>query len=183
MSLSMQPRHVVLALLLAGTLAASFWPQEEEGDEDVVEAVVRPQAPSRAQHQPPALPENAALAQPDIQATGETAGATGETLRFAMGDMANLFPAQSFRPPPKPAAPAPKLPPPPPMAPPLPFIFVGAWTEAGQETVFLERGGQLLTTHAGETLPGGWRLDKVSPEGLTFTYVSLNQQRTLRTGP
>lgn len=174
MSLSMQPRHVVLALLLAGTLAASFWPREESGNEDVVEAVVRPQVASHAQQQFPAP-----LAQPDAQAGGNGDGA----IRFAMGEMANLFPAQSFRPPPKPAAPAPKLPPPPPMAPPLPFIFVGAWTEAGQETVFLERGGQLLTTHAGETLPGGWRLDKVGPEGLTFTYVSLNQQRTLRTGP
>lgn len=183
MSLSMQPRHVALALLLAGTLAAAFWPREEGGDGDVVEAMVRPQAPSRAQHQPPALPENATLAQPGVQAAGEAAGDTGGTLRFAMGDMANLFPAQSFRPPPKPVPPAPVLPPPPPMAPPVPFTFVGAWTENGRETVFLERGSQLITAHAGETLPGGWRLDTVSPEGLTFTYVSLNQQRTLRTGP
>lgn len=181
MSLPMQPRHVVLALLLAGTLAAAFWPREEGGDADVVEAVVRPQVPSHAQQ--PALTENAAPAQPDVQAASAAAGDTSGTLRFAAGEMASLFPAQSFRPTPKPVPPAPVLPPPPPMAPPVPFTFVGAWTENGRETVFLERGSQLITTHAGETLPGGWRLDTVSPEGLTFTYVSLNQQRTLRIGP
>lgn len=183
MSSSMQPRHIVLALLLAGTLAASFWPREEGGNEDVVEAVVRPQpqssSPSHARQQPPAPLTPVSLAQPDVQVAGNEGGAP----RFAMGEMVDLFPAQSFRPPPKPVRPAPVLPPPPPMAPPVPFTFVGAWTENGRETVFLERGSQLITTHAGETLPGGWRLDAVSPEGLTFTYVSLNQQRTLRTGP
>ena len=169
----MQPRHAALALLLAGTLAAAFWPGEDDSLEgDVVEAVARPQRPLPPPDLGPASPPSDASALPDAQPRA----------RFAMAGAANLFPAQSFRPPPKPVAPAPVLPPPP-MAPPIPFTFVGAWHEEGQETVFLERGGQLITTHAGETLPGGWRLDTVAPEGLTFTYVSLNQQRTLRIGP
>lgn len=185
MSFPMKPRHVVLALLLAGVLAASFWPQDEDGVDDVVEVVARPQG----QHQVSALPPVSTQphaqphTQPDTQPVDAVANNVAGDLRFAMAEAANLFPPQSFRPPPKPVAPAPVLPPPPPMAPPVPFTFVGAWHEDGKETVFLERGSQLITTHAGETLPGGWRLDTVSPAGLTFTYVSLNQQRTLRIGP
>lgn len=185
MSLSMQPRHAVLALLLAGTLAVSFWPGQEEGGADVVEAVIRPQAPatSQARPRPPASENSARPGAPAGEVVDEAADGTGGALRFATGEAANLFPAQSFRPPPRPAPPAQVPPPPPPMAPPLPFTYVGVWTENGRETVFLERGGQLITTHAGEALPGGWRLDTVGPEGLAFTYVSLNQPRTLRTGP
>lgn len=168
----MKPRHTLLAVLLAGALAAAFWPVDEADREgtDVVEAVARPARPA------------AEAAAPAVANQAPVAGA-GAQPRFAEAKGRNLFPAQSFRPPPKPVAPPPVLPPPPPMAPPVPFTFVGKWSEDGREAVFLERGSQLVTAHAGDTLPGGWRLDAVGPEGLTFTYVSLNQQRTLRIAP
>lgn len=171
----MTPRHAFLALALAGTLAAVFWPMEEPND--VVEAMARPaQGPTPTRQAP--VPGAAAVATP------REAVRLGTPLRFAVADDAvNLFPAQNFRPPPKPAAPVTPPPPPPPMAPPLPFRYVGSWHENGRETVFLEQGEQVITTQAGATLPGGWRLDEVGPEGLTFTYVTLNQQKTLRIAP
>ena len=163
-------RHAILALLLAATLAAAIWPWDD--DEALDGTVVQPIKHHRDGTSP--YPG---------QSTEQTVPATSPVERFDTTYSGNLFPAQSFRPPPKPEPPPPVLPPPPPMAPPLPFTFVGAWTENGRETVFLERGSQLLTVHVGEDLPGGWRLDALSPEAATFTYVSLNQQRTLRIAP
>lgn len=179
----MSSRHALLALLLAGTMAAAFWPRDEA--DTLVEAVTRPARQAVPGTPPGASTEARPVNEAMPSAPSEAAGPASE-MRFATADAVNLFPRQSFRPPPKPAKPAPVLPPPPPpppMAPPVPFGYVGAWTENGQETVFLSRGEQVIGTHRGATLPGGWRLDTVSPEGLTFTYVSLNQQRTLRIGP
>lgn len=171
----MTPRHILLALALAGTVAAVFWPMEEPND--VVEPLARPTRPSTSiPTEAPAGPGSGQAPTGDVRPPAP--------LRFAAGNAADLFPAQSFRPPPKPLpAPPPPPPPPPPTAPPLPFKYLGSWSENGRESVFLERGELVLTTEAGATLPGGWRLDEIKPEGLTFTYVSLNQQRTLRTAP
>jgi len=102
--------------------------------------------------------------------------------RFTASAGPNLFPVQSFRPPPRIQAAA-RVVAPPPMAPDLPFAYMGAWSEQGRETVFLSQGDAVLNVHVGDDLPGGWRLDSVDPESLTFTYVSLNQQRNLRIAP
>lgn len=176
----MTPRHALLALLLAGTLAAAFWPRDEA--DTLVEAVTRPNR--QAVSAPPSSADTEARSATEAtpSAPPKADGPAGE-MRFATVGAVNLFPHQSFRPPPKPAKPAPMPPPPIPMAPPVPFGYVGAWTENGQETVFLSRGEQVISTHRGATLPGGWRLDTASPETLTFTYLSLNQQRTLRIAP
>ncbi|MEW5769460.1 MAG: hypothetical protein AB1831_03760 [Pseudomonadota bacterium] len=163
----MTPRHAILALLLAGTLAAAFWPQPEEEEGSGVVVAVKRAARASAPAAVPAAPQ-----------------ATAEAARFPAGDAANLFPAQDFRPPPPPPSkPVPPPPPPPPMAPPVPFGFIGAWNENGAATVFLSSGDQVVSARAGALLPGGWRLDTVGADALTFTYVSLNQQRTLRIAP
>lgn len=169
----MSPRHGFLALLLAATLVAAFWPAEEADHEAgaVVEAVAKPRRATVAEDSPPA------------PALAAAAGIRADPGRLVRDGGADLFPPQSFRPPPRPQPPPPELPPPPPMAPPVPFTFVGVWTEEGRETVFLDRGNQLLSARPGDTLPGGWRLDAVGAESLTLTYVSLNQQRTLRIAP
>lgn len=162
----MKPRQAILGLLLAGALAAAFWPRGEEGgEEEVVEPVRKPAAASAGQ------PQAAAPARPGPSARP----------RFAPAFLADLFPSQSFRPPPPP--PPKPLPPPPPMAPPLPFSFIGAWSEAGKETVFLAQGERTFTTQKGGKLAGGWRLDELTASALVFTYEPLNQQRTLRIAP
>ena len=162
----MKPRHLILATALAVTAVLAFLPGPD-GGEDVVAPVDR-------------RPRPASVAVPGV-VTPQAPGPQGRPA-FAAEARADLFPAQSFRPPLR-AARVETPPPPPPMAPPLPYSFVGAWTEAGVETVFLGQGDRVLSVRAGAPLPGGWRLDRVAPESLQFTYEPLNQQRTLRIAP
>ena len=205
-----QPRHVVLAVLLAATLVAAFWPQNES-DDTVIEAVKdRPARQSASPAEPTAAlrsasfgsaPSGSATSSNATSITAQTEPEKSETIitestteslsasinsnspapRFALHSGRDLFPAQTFKPPPP--KPAPPPPPPPPTAPPVPFVFIGAWTEDGRETLFLGQGERTLSVHRGDVLPGGWRLDEIKPDALTLTYLSLNQQRTLRIAP
>jgi hypothetical protein len=68
------------------------------------------------------------------------------------------------------------------MAPPLPFKYVGRWTDEQGETVFLSLGERVLTARTGQKLDQ-WRLDKVEADLLGFTYLPLDQQRQLRLTP
>jgi len=142
--------------------------------------------PTRTGHgaSSPALSSEASLSSApavEIPEPGKEAMPPPAMPRFSESTGPNLFPAQSFRPPRIQAAA--RVVAPPPMAPDLPFTYVGAWTEQGRETVFLSQGDAVLSAHLGEDLPGGWRLDSVEPDSLTFTYLSLNQQRNLRIAP
>jgi hypothetical protein len=157
-----RPRHLLLAAALLAVALLSWRTTDEEG-EAIVEAVRPAARPARTASTPPA------------------AGPSGQRPAFQADTGADLFPAQSFRPPPPP--PQKPLPPPPPMAPPLPFQFVGQWTENGQDTVFLGQGDKVLAVRQGARLEGGWRLDELKPGSLLFTYEPLNQQQTLRTAP
>ena len=199
----------MLAVLLALTLVATFWPQGEP-DDAVVEAVhdrpaahnevTSPEARERggssasmvarvsasaSERATKRVTESAVAYQKGKPSHGDkhTTEFNAEP-RLASDIHRNLFPIQTYKPPPpKPEPPSPPPPPPPPTAPAVPFVFLGAWTEEGRETLFLGRGEQTFTVQRGELLPGGWRLDDVSPEALTFTYISLNQQRILRIAP
>ena len=185
-------RHVVLAGLLALTLVATFWPQGEPEDA-VIEAVhdrpVERNAPPAVSREVLTGTGPAISIEPDdvnVQ-RGHGSSRTAEEPpepRLASDLHRDLFPAHTFKPPPpKPEPPPPPPPPPPPTAPAVPFVFLGAWTEDGRETLFLGRGQQTFTVQRGELLPGGWRLDEVTPDALTLTYISLNQQRILRIAP
>ena len=104
----------------------------------------------------------------------------GPRLTFARAD---LFPKQSwYVPPPPPPLPPPPPPPPPPQAPQLPFTYMGHWQEGGQTTYYLARGLESLSVRPGQVLDGVWRLEPVSGSLLNFTYLPLNQTRSLRTG-
>ncbi len=165
-----KPRHAVLGLLLAGVAAAAFWPGADE-PAGVVEPITKHRNPTAAPA--PASPDQPV-------AVGKESASRGARPAMATTAQADLFPAQTFRPPPPPSHPAP---PPLPMAPPLPFGFLGAWTEAGRQTVFLAQGDRTLTGQKGDRLAGGWRLDDITPGAVLFTYEPLNQQRTLRIAP
>ncbi len=71
---------------------------------------------------------------------------------------------------------------PPPAPPPLPFTYLGKWQENGQDVLFLAQGNRVLPVRQGET-HHGWRLDQVKDDAMTFTYVPLAMQQTLRIGP
>lgn len=157
----MKPRHLLLGAALLASAGLALLPGPEPVD-GVVAPVARGARP---------VPAPAGMPPPSARAARP---------RFDPGTGADLFPAQSFLPPPSRSV-AP--PPPPPEAPALPFAYVGAWTENGVETVFLAQGERVLSVRAGERLAGGWRLDTVQPEALAFTYEPLNQPRTLRIAP
>lgn len=157
----MTRRHGILALALAAAVILAFLPVREQ-EEDIV-------APARhlqvgRQPAAPLAPRTAKPVFPKVAAT-------------------DLFPAQSFRPPPPPPPKLTPVAPPPPTAPPLPFGFVGIWTENDKETVFLTMGDRVLSTGKGQSPVNGWRLDDVQPGSLVFTYEPLNLQKTLRISP
>lgn len=168
----MNVRLIVLMAALAATLAAVWWVEErtaEEAADAPVTSMRRAVPPPR-----PGLPTvtREASASPAAKAVEQEA-------RFqALGP--DLFPVHSWQPPPPPPPEPP--PPPPPTAPPLPFQFLGRWQEGGEEVYFVTQGQQVLTLKRGDTV-GPWRLDETAPGRLVFTYVPLNERRTLRLTP
>jgi hypothetical protein len=171
-ALGTRSRWAVYGVALAATLLAMRW----AGGQD--ERVAQPSREARAER--PAAraepaPSREALPALDIALLGA---------RAAGGSGRDLFPAVDWeqnareeevrrRPPPRPA------PPPPPQAPPVPFTYMGKLVEDGKATAFLVQGDRNVIAREGETLAGGWRVDAIGEQSMTFTYESLNQQRTL----
>ncbi len=84
-----------------------------------------------------------------------------------------------------PPPPPPPLPvaPPPPTAPPLPFAFLGSYTETDRATVyFLTRDDRVYDVKLGDTLDTEYTVDAVENGALRFTYKPLNVQQTLALG-
>lgn len=157
----------LLFVLLAATLAAGWW---LETAETLPETAIIPAA-RRLPVQPLA----------GLPASLPSVAEAGSTPRLSGGG-ADLFAAQSWKPPPPPPAKLVTPPPLPPQAPPLPFKYVGRWADDQGETVFLASGERVQSVRAGQRLEQ-WRLDKVSPDSLVFTYLPLDQQRSLRLTP
>lgn len=167
--MSEKRRRSILYVALAAVAAWSAWlavnEPATEAEDDAVE-LAKPAAPARPLAPPAALPASAGEGAP----------------RLALA-RADLFPEQTwYVPPPPPPPPPPAPPPPPPQAPALPFRYMGHWQEGGQTTWYLARGTTPLSVRAGQVLDGVWRLEPVSGELLNFTYLPLNQTRSLRTG-
>ncbi len=166
-------RRALLFLTLAGVVGWSGWlalndTPAQSSDIDLVEPV----------HRAPVQPTVSAQVAPPHTQTQEPPS------RLALS-RTNLFPSQTWfvPPPPPPPPPAPPPPPPPPpQAPALPFTYMGHWQEAGQTTYYLTRGTLPVSVQANQVLDGVWRLEPVNGSVLNFTYLPLNQTRSLRTG-
>ena len=164
-------RRTLLFSVLAGALVWSGWlalngnpGDETAGLVEVADSHAQPAA------RPAVLPAPAVrLAQP------ETAP------RMAAASV-NLFPKQTWYIPPPPPPPPPYVPPPPPQAPALPFAYMGRWQEGPNTTYYLTRGTVPVSVRAGQVLDGAWRLEPVAGRNLNFTYLPLNQTRSLRMG-
>lgn len=163
----MTTRQRLLAAVLVATLAAAFWPAGEDG----IEGVVRSE-PRRAQ--PAAVSRPVAAAAP---ARTVAPVVSAERLPRMQAD---LFPRQTWVPPPKPIIPPP---PPPPAPPPLPFKYLGRWVDDGRLTVFLVQGDQPIPVESGQVLPGNWRVDEITARSVVFTYLPLDMQSTLGITP
>lgn len=167
----MKPRHLLLALALAATLAA-VWQSRKEGavdDDSVVAATPRHVAPVTAH-------VTAAITPAD-----KTAASAEPAARFAASGP-DLFPPQSWKPPPAPAPVVVVPPPPPPQAPPLPFKYIGRWDAGDGESIFLAEGDRVVSVRVGQNL-AQWHLDSINAGGMMFTFIPLQQQRQLRFGP
>lgn len=163
----MTTRQRWLAAALVATLAAAFWP----ADEDTIEGVVRSE-PRRAQ---PAAVSRPVAAEAPAQTVAPAALA--ERLPRMQAD---LFPRQTWVSPPKPVIPPP---PPPPAPPPLPFKYLGRWVDDGRLTVFLVQGEQPIPVESGQVLLGNWRVDEITARSVVFTYLPLDMQSTLGITP
>jgi hypothetical protein len=85
-----------------------------------------------------------------------------------------------LRTPPSPPQEEPAMaPPPPPSAPALPFRFVARFVENGATRLLLANGDKEHTVAGGETLEGTYRVDSVSEQAVTFTYLPMNTAHTL----
>lgn len=167
-------RRSVLFVALTGVAAWSIWlaindRSNDDADNriDVAEPVVHASRPAHA------VQVSASVA---VRAKPQEAEP-----RLALS-RTNLFPEQTWYVPPPPPPPPPYVPPPPPQAPALPFSYMGRWQEAGQTTYYLARGTAPVSVRAGQVLDSVWRLEPVTGGMLNFTYLPLNQTRSLRTG-
>ncbi|MBM5572284.1 MULTISPECIES: hypothetical protein [Deefgea] len=186
-----RPIQIALGVALAAT-AYVYW-QDSSTAEPELESKARPAQKSIKKMASEAAGQavlNAASSSAASAASTAVASAASVTAGIGIAD---LFPKQSWAPPPPPTpTPGPPPPTPVPVAPPLPFQVTATWKEKNTLYVVVEGQGQSIVLctkcdtlgriQPGETLLGSYRLDKLTPDLLTFTYLPLNQQQSLPTG-
>jgi hypothetical protein len=94
----------------------------------------------------------------------------------------NLFASSSWTPPAPPSKPAPSIAAPAPTAPAFPFQYVGKKLEDSIWEVYLSRGDQSFTVREGGTLENTYRIDSITPQRLSVTYLPLGQSQSLSIG-
>jgi hypothetical protein len=159
-------RSLLLYGALLATLGATWWASRlpDDGEVTTVEPVGRQEA------QPAGRPVKPAD-------TSEAGRATRALPGISRSD---AFAARDWTPP----APPPPAPPPPapPTTPPLPFSYLGKWSAEEGLSVFVLQGNTPRIVRSGDVLDGMWRVDKVQPNALVFTYLPLNSSVTLNIG-
>jgi hypothetical protein len=164
MALTQRQRWWALGGVLALTLAAVVWLDEEKATDSGVVAAAKPERGARRSE----------------AATGTETLALGALKRQIPEDKPeDVFGAKSwYVPPPPPKA----LPPPPPAPPPMPFTYMGRMVEGSTTTVFLTRQDRSYVIKVGDVVDGTYRVDAIDMGGVTFTYLPLNMQQTLAMG-
>jgi hypothetical protein len=98
----------------------------------------------------------------------------------------DIFAARSWRPAPPPIpvkAIEPPSTPPAPTAPPLPFKYIGNMQNGKTQVVFVAKNDQDYSVRIGDTIDNTYRLDEMSANMITFTYLPLNEKQTLAVPP
>lgn len=166
----MNPRQALLFVALVATLGASWWVTQREDEVD-----------SAAVVQPAERVARASVALGARSGTGAEASASSRLERLSntrapwpdVPDVARIVSFDPPRPSRAPTAPAA------PVAPPLPFRLVGAIDDEHGKAVFLLDGSQVRMVRAGEQIADDYRLDRITPAGVEFTYLPLNTKQTL----
>jgi hypothetical protein len=104
--------------------------------------------------------------------------------RKASGTVPDLFapapqPAAPASPPVQAAALASSAPAPATQPPALPFRYLGRLLLGERSVVFLERGQNLYSVAAGETIDTAYRIESISDTAVTFRHLSLDVTQTL----
>jgi hypothetical protein len=94
----------------------------------------------------------------------------------------NLFVSSSWTPPPPPSKPSAPIVAPTPTAPAFPFQYVGKKLEDSVWEVYLSRGDQSFLVREGGTLESTYRIDSITSQRLTVTYLPLGQSQSLSIG-
>jgi hypothetical protein len=172
----MTPRHLLMGAALVVAAGFAFFGDKTPGG-DVVEPVVRAPGAASAPARVVVAPKTAVAAAPAILRLQPR-----EDL-ISAGDGADAFGSRDWTPPPPPPPPPqPAPPPPPPTAPPLPFTFLGKAVEKGEWEVFLARGAETLIVRNKTVIDGVYRVEAISPPGMTITYLPMNQVQQLNIG-
>jgi hypothetical protein len=156
------PRQLALGGALAVTLAATAWVATRPED-DTASTVA---APAR----------RAVSVAPSSAASVAAVATPGERQPWADVPAAQLAAWQPPALPPPPAPPPqPPAPPPPPMAPPLPYQMIGRLLEGegakAVDVAMLSGPNTLLTVKRGDVIDGQWRVEQVTPSGVSLTWL------------
>jgi hypothetical protein len=65
-----------------------------------------------------------------------------------------------------------------PAAPPLPFQYIGKWTQGGKTEVLVTHGDELISIDPGQKL-GDYRVEQIGESSISFTYLPLKMTQTL----
>lgn len=174
-------------LLIAGliaTLAAVYWagglPDAQKANADgVAEPTARPARPPRAGNaQTEATAPNAAGLDLGKLQRAPSARPSGDPF----GIRAKPAPAARELPPSAPIEAAAAVPPPSQQAPPLPFTYLGRLSEDRDTTVFLAQGERNFVVKPGDVIDNHYRVEEVTDNAVSLTYLPLNLKQTLSTG-
>ena len=175
MKLNPRQRWLILGSLLAATIGAGLWL-----DDEAPEAATSPRerrapkpAPEASTVAPPA---SLALAQPDAAMQADD-GEAGESENIDKDDaLIDPFrPASWYVAPPPP-------PPEKPKAPRLPFKYMGRLIEDGSVRVFLGDQDRHLIVKSGEVVNGIYKVEKINEGQIVFVYLPLKERQILPTG-
>lgn len=173
MAFSPRTRWILYGVAGAATLAAMQWVDQEQEPE----VAVVPAAPRIGAARPAPQPQADADAQVRL-----------EWLRRRPGEELPRGDPFSARPPGAPApqrqaAAPPPTPPPPPQAPPLPFTYMGKWTENGQTTVYLSQGERHVAVRGPGKLNETYVVESIDDRQMVLNYVPLGIRQVLPLAP
>ncbi len=177
MTLNPRQRWLILGSLLAATVGAGLWLDDEAPEAANTPRARRVPKPA-AEASTAALPASLALAPPDAaEQTDENE--SDEDIDKGKDDADSLI--DPFRPATWYVAPPPP-PPEKPRAPRLPFKYLGRLVEDGSIRVFLSDQDRHLIVKSGEVVNGSYKVEKISDGQIVFVYLPLKERQILPTG-
>lgn len=177
-------RKIVLGAAAAATLLAAWFAPEQDGGVVGPASATTREAPAPAGSAPPDTPPMEVAA---VEAAPSSAIDLQIHARVADDELGNVFAKQSWAP----QSPLKVMAEPaaetrqaatPSGAPPLPFQFMGRFTDDGKTAYFLQIDGQNVVARPGEKINDSYLLDSVSGDTMNFIYLPLNQKQTLVVG-